>query len=68
MVGEPSGRSGTGRRTLGEVRDGSRDPVKILGRVVGPLVKFGTGRGTLGEIWEGSGDTPGGRGRVGDHP
>ena len=50
-VGGLSGRFKTGRRTLGEIRDG--------------LGMSGTGGGTLGEVRDWSGDTPGGPGRVG---
>ena len=43
LVGGPSKRSRTGRRTLGEVWDWSRDPRGGLGLVRGHLVRFGTG-------------------------
>ena len=74
-VGEPSGRFGTGRRTLGEVWDGSEHPLGGPGRVVGPLGRSGTGRRTLGvvrngswtleEVRDGTVDPQGGPGRVG---
>ena len=58
--------SGTGRGTLGEVRDGSGDPLggqrRVgdpwggLKRVGGHLGIVGTGRGTLGEVRDGSGE------------
>ena len=67
-------RFGTGRVTLGEVRDGSGDPRGGLGRFWSTLGRFGTGRGTLGVIQDGSldsqifpnmsGDPRGGSGRV----
>ena len=44
-VGRSSGRFGTGRGTLGEVRDG-----------LGPSWRSGTGQGTLGKFRDGSGD------------
>ena len=57
-IGGPSGRSGTGRGTLKEVRDGSEDlwggpggvgePRGGLGGVIGRLGKFGMGRGLYG--------------------
>ena len=50
-----SGRSRTGRGTLGWSRTGR-----------GTFGRFATGRGTLGEVWDGSGDTRGGLGRVVD--
>ena len=69
-VGEPSQRTGTGRETLGEVRDGSRVPREVRdelgdpwggpGRVRGPSQRSLTGRGTLGEVWDKSGDLWGG--------
>ena len=43
MVGVPLGRSGTGRRTLGEVRDGLGDQ-----RVTRPVQDFPEGHPTLG--------------------
>ena len=36
QVGGLSGRSGTGRVTLGEDRDGSGDPSEFLRRIIGP--------------------------------
>ena len=62
----PSGRYGTGQRTLGEVRDGSetleevRHGRETLGEVRDgfrePSGRSGTGRGTIGEVRDGSGD------------
>ena len=49
------GSSGTGRRILGAVRDGSGDPRGGPRLVMGPWGMFGTGRGTLGEVWDGLG-------------
>ena len=43
-----------GRGTLGEVRDGARDPRGGAGRVGGHTERSGTGRGTLGEVLDGS--------------
>ena len=43
---------GTGRWTLGKVRDGSGDPRKGPRRVGGPTGRSGTGRGILGEVRE----------------
>ena len=75
QVGGPSQRSGTGRGTLEEVQDGSRDPPGGPGRVGGPSGKswkeqgipgmFVTGQRTLGEVGDRWGDTRGGLGRVG---
>ena len=48
--------SGTGRGTLGEVWDGSGDPLGGLGRVGGPLERSETGRGTHPEVRDGLGD------------
>ena len=64
-VWRPSGKSGTCRRTLEEIRDGSGDPRGVAGRVWGPSRSSGTGRGTLAEVWDGSGEPRGGVGRVG---
>ena len=47
MVAGNLRRSGTGRGYLGEVRDGSEDPPRGPGRVVGPSGKFETGLGTI---------------------
>ena len=69
--------TGTDRGTLGEVRDGLRDPrggpalwsgdpLRGLGRVGGLSARSGTGRGTLGEVRDGLGDPWGGPERVGD--
>ena len=49
MVDGPSGRSGTGRKTLVEVRDGSGDSWGGLGWVWGPTERSGTSLRTLGE-------------------
>ena len=46
----------TGRRTIGEVRDGSGDPKEGPGWVGGPLGRSGTGRGFL--RWFGTGRGP----------
>ena len=43
MVGRSTGRSTTGRGTLGEDRDGSEDPWGGPGWVVGPSERSGTG-------------------------
>ena len=51
--GQPSKRSGTGRRTIPEVRDGS-----------GTLKEIRDELGTLGEVRDRSGDTRVGLGRV----
>ena len=51
-----SGRSGTGRGTIGVIRDGSGDHWGGPGRVGGPLGMFGTSWGNLGEIRDISGD------------
>ena len=53
-VGRSFGRSGMGRGTLLEVRDGSVDP----------LWRSGMGRGTLPKVRDGSGNPPRGPGRV----
>ena len=53
----PSERCGTGRGTLGEVRDRLEDPQGGLGWVAGPYC----------EGQDGSGDPPEGPGRVGRH-
>ena len=55
-----------GRGTFGVVRDGSWDPREVrdgsgnnprcLGRVGGPSVRYGTGRGTIREVWDRSGN------------
>ena len=47
-VGGHSGRFGTGRGTIGEVRDGSGDAQGVLGRVGGHSGRFVTSRGTFG--------------------
>ena len=57
-------RSGTGRGTHGDVRDGSGDPQGGSGWVGLPLGRFGTGWGTLGEVRVGSGYPLGGLGRI----
>ena len=49
-------RSGTGRGTLGEVRDGSGDSWGIPGLVKEPSGRSGMGRLTLGEVQDGLGD------------
>ena len=61
-LGGPSGRSLTGRGTLGEVLDGSGDPWGGPGR----FVKWWEGRGTLGELRDGLLDPRGGLGLVSD--
>ena len=71
----PSRWSETGRETLGEVRDGTKDPRevrdgsgdsrKILGRVWRPSWWSETGRETFGEVSYGSGIHPEGLRRVG---
>ena len=53
LVRGPSRRSGTGRGTLSEVRDGSRDHLEGPGRIVEPSWMSGTGWGTLQEVWNG---------------
>ena len=53
----PWRRSGMGRKTHGEVRNGSEDPRGGLGRVRGPSGRSKTGRETLGEVREESGDS-----------
>ena len=73
-VGGSSGRSGTGWRTLGAVRDWSRDLGEVRdrwvdpqvgpGHVGGPLGRSVTSRGTLWEVEDGLGDRPWGSGRV----
>ena len=60
-----SGWSGTGRRTLWEVLNGSEDPQRRPSWVGGPLENSGTDRETLWVVRDGSGDTRGGHGRVG---
>ena len=60
-VGGPSGKSGTGRGTLVEVRDGWGNLGEDLdgwldnqggsGRVGGPSERFGTGGGPSGRSW-----------------
>ena len=52
-VGGPSERSGTGLRTIGEVRDVSGEPGKVR-----------EWSGNLGEVLKGSEDPRGGLGRV----
>ena len=59
-VGGPSGKSGTGRGTLREIRNGSGDSLVGLVRVGGPSGRFEMGRGTLGEVLDRSGDPRGG--------
>ena len=54
------GRSGTGRGTLGEVRDGSGVTREGLGRVLGPSVRSETGRATIGKVRDGPGEPWGG--------
>ena len=70
----PSGRSGTGLRTLGAVRDRSGHTQKVrdgsgyspegTGWVWGLLGRSETGLGTLGEVQDGLGDPRGGPGRI----
>ena len=55
LVG-PAERSGTGRETLDEVQNESREPRGGSGGVGGPSRMFGTSRGILGEVWDGSVD------------
>ena len=74
-VERPSLRSGTSRgklqevrdslQTLGQVRDGSRDPPGGLGQVGGTSVSSGMDWGTLPEVRDGSRDPRPGPGRVG---
>ena len=74
-VGRPSGRCRTGRGTILEVQDGSKDCLGGSGRSErssgmfkmgrGPSRKFGTGWGTLPEFRNGTGDPLEGPGRVG---
>ena len=73
--GPPDGLGSGVRRHSLEVRDGSGDDTKGLGRVWEPSRKYGTGwgtllvfrntLGTLPEVRDESGDPPGGPGRVG---
>ena len=49
-------RSETVRGILGEVRNGTGEPRRVLGRVKGPSGRSGTGRGMLGEVREVSGN------------
>ena len=56
----PSGRYGTGRGILGEVHDGSGDPWRGPGGVVGPSERSGRGRRTLEKVRDGSSDPRGG--------
>ena len=58
-------RSGSGRETLGEVRDRFGEPQKDPFWVGGPSQMFWTGRGTLREVRDRSGDSSGGLGWVG---
>ena len=60
LVGGPSGRSGTGREKLLEVRDGSEEPSGRFGtsRVTHREVRDGSG--TLGEVSDKSGESQGG--------
>ena len=51
--------------TLGDVRDGLRDPRGALGQVRGTTGRSGIGRETLVEVRDSSGDPPRGPGRVG---
>ena len=51
-------RSGTGRWTLGEVRDKLGDPLRGLRQVGGPSLRFGTGVGTLWVVRDGSAEPP----------
>ena len=53
---------GTGRGTIGVVRDESWDTRGDLGRVGGHSGRFGTGLGTLGEVLVGSGEVQDGSG------
>ena len=50
--------SGTGRETLGKVRDESWDPRGGPGRVGRHSGWSWMNRGTLGEVWDGSGTYP----------
>ena len=47
-------RSRAGRETLGEVRDGLKDPRGGPGRFVQPSERSGMGRGSLGKVRDGS--------------
>ena len=77
-VGGPSGRCGTGRRTLPEVRYRSGDPLEVLagladlrvdqGRVGGPLGRSRTRRETLPEVRDWSGTLGVVRDWTGDPP
>ena len=67
-------KSGTGRGTLGKVRDWSEDPRGGSGRVGGPTGRFGTVRGTVEEVRDGlvyprisPGRVPGPAEWTGDH-
>ena len=62
----PSGKSGTGRGTLGEVRNRSGDLRVGEGQVRGPTRRSGTDRGTYGEVQDGSVDYPRGLGWDGE--
>ena len=53
QVGGPSGWSGAGWGTIGEVRDNSVDPWGGPGRVGGPLARSETGRWTFGAVRDG---------------
>ena len=50
------GRSGTGQRTIGKIRDVSGNPPGCPGRVGGPLGRFEMGRGNLPDVQDGSKD------------
>ena len=50
VIGRLSGRPGSGRETLPEVRKWSGDPPRILEVVVRPYGRSGSGRGTLPEV------------------
>ena len=54
------------RGTLGDVRDGSRQPAKGSGQVEGPFKWSDTGRKTVGEIRDGLENSWGGLGGSGD--
>ena len=58
----------TGRRTLGEVWDGSGDLHRVQNEFTGPSRRFRMGRGTLREVWARLGDPREVRNVSGDQP